>query len=79
MATEKRHEDFLLGIASLYHIGTEDAYNDAVKIISDFKESYQHTFPRIELILAWFAIDLGKLDSAITQYVILFIFNCVFY
>ena len=67
MATEKRHEDFLLAIASLYHIGTENAYIDAVKIISDFKESYQHTFPRIELILAWFAIDLGKLDPAITQ------------
>ena len=67
MATEKKHEDFLLAVASLYHIGTENAYNDAVKIISDFKETYQHIFPRIELILAWLAIDLGKLDLAITQ------------
>ena len=67
MATEKKHEDFLLAVASLYHIGTENAYNDAVKIVSDFKETYQHTFPRIELILAWLAIDLGKLDPAITQ------------
>ena len=72
MATEKKHEDFLLAVASLYHIGTENAYNDAVKIISDFKETYQHIFPRIELILAWLAIDLGKLDPAITQYVIIF-------
>merc|ERR1712180_324315 len=46
---------------------TKRAYHEAVKIVESFKSSFSHTFPRIELILAWLTIKLDKFEPAITQ------------
>ena len=67
ITNEKRHEDYLLVIAALHQLGTENAYNEAVKIVQSFKDTFSHSFPRIELILAWLGIKLNKFEPAITQ------------
>ena len=64
----KSHEDFLIGMSTLCKIGTETAFREAVDLAGSYREVHKGSiFTRLELILAWFAIKLGRHETAIEQ------------